>query len=163
MIIAHDIPQLRDVITEVSVRSTIKRVAATRIEFRDRADAELQEISDDPIALYAFNPLYTTPLIRKPGGGEPYIAPVPQLLLRRLADGPYYMLLDADRTTFTEAFGPVFQQYLRWELLTARSDGRLREVEPFLDASDDARVRSRRPSMQLQQLSRCRGVGFRHE
>lgn len=130
--INHGLRSLDSLVNEETVRRTLPLISCTVAEFRPLADADAAGVIDPRQEHWAFNPLYTRPLVHL--GGHRYIAPVPRLLIERMIDAPYFELLTADRIEFTKPFGYVFQAYVG-ELLRPFAGDRLRgEVRYATDA-----------------------------
>lgn len=61
--------------------------------------------------VYAFNPLWSHPLIRIEGGAK-IICPIPGLLVRRMTDGLYFDIAGHDVDALSAHMGPAFQDYV---------------------------------------------------
>jgi hypothetical protein len=132
--ISHGLSLLDPLVNEETVLRTLPLISCTAEEFRASADIEAAGLVDPRQEHWAFNPLYTRPLVHL--GGRRYIAPVPRLLIERMIDAPYFELLTADGIEFTKRFGYVFQAYVG-ELLRPFAGDRLR---PELRYATDART-----------------------
>jgi hypothetical protein len=120
-VIDHELPSLAPVINKTTVEATLDMVAASFERLRREARTELAGIEDSPAQTFAFNPLVTHPVINLPHD-RGYLVPLPRLLLRRLVDAPYYVLLDKDHANFTEWLGPAFEEYVGWLLRPSCGD-----------------------------------------
>jgi hypothetical protein len=81
-------------------------------QFRDRCDGDA--VDNPQHGLYSYNPLEHTPLVRTQRSG--YVIPVPSLFEDRISLGLYDDLQRAYGSTFTAAFGHVFEAYVGWLL-----------------------------------------------
>lgn len=71
----------------------------------------------DEAWMYAWNPLYDTPLVGiEPAHPERTICPLPSLLLRRVSEGLFYNI--KEDVGFQNAYGSAFQNYVGYVLRT---------------------------------------------
>lgn len=95
-----------------TIERTLPFISCTRAQFQERARRETAGLIDLRGDHWAFNPLQSYPMIRVAGSDSLYVVPVPRLLLERLIEAPYYILLEADGETFTGPFGYLFEAYV---------------------------------------------------
>ena len=112
----HELEPLRDMVTPETVAKVIPLVSCTRKDFIERVQRETAGMVDERHDHFAFNPLYAAPLIAMPESTKQFVVPVPRLILERILEAPYYLLLEADGDRFTGPFGYVFEAYVGWLL-----------------------------------------------
>lgn len=100
-----------------NVKIFLATVAASVKRFRELDTAKPQHLDR-----YEFNPLFQCPLVEVPGSG--YIAPIPDLLIWRIEDAPYWELRkkfhgDGKANQFATFFGKeLFERYVGLQLAT---------------------------------------------
>lgn len=135
-------PNFKEIVREVpaeSIREVFPRhYAATFPEFRELA---LANSTDRDLPRFDFNPLTARPFLQMPDGR--YLAPVPQLVLRRAsATALYYIALDAiaddsERDAFFADLGALFQAYVGMQLAQLPECAIQPEIEHNGDRSVD--------------------------
>lgn len=76
--------------------------------------------------MYDLNPLFLFPIVRPwshndrvPYSKDRMIAPVPNLIAYRMSTGVYYQLFNEYKTSFSDSFGIIFENYVGWILKEA--------------------------------------------
>ncbi len=112
----------KDVIEPVAARHFL----ASREMFR--RTAHLHSIEDRYLRRFEFNPLAVHPFVQQPDGR--YIGPSPRYALTRTSPtGLYYIGLEHGGTTFSQALGAVFEQYIGAQLGLLHPEITLHDVE----------------------------------
>ena len=98
---------------------------------RLRKEHDRLSVRDRLYRSYDFNPLVSFPLVRPwkasadmPSQIDRMVAPLPNLLLNKVATGVYNMMLDTYGMEFTQWFGYAFEEYVG-EVLQASVDSAL--------------------------------------
>lgn len=84
----------------------VELVSGTHSEFKRRSRDLAGPSADIRYELYRFNQLRRFPAIDI--GGAKFVTVDPELVIARTTLGMFYDLWDADKTTFTQSFGPRF-------------------------------------------------------
>lgn len=84
----------------------VSLVSGTQAEFKTRSRDLAGPSADIRYELYRFNQLRRFPAIDI--GGARFVTVDPELVVARTTLGMFYDLWDADKTTFTQSFGPRF-------------------------------------------------------
>jgi hypothetical protein len=73
--------------------------------------------------MYDLNPLFLFPVVRPwshnsriPYSKDRMVVPVPNLIAYRMSTGVYYQLFNEYKSDFSDSFGIVFENYVRWIL-----------------------------------------------
>lgn len=88
----------------------LDRVSCSRDAFRVAAHQPAYVVGDERFTQYEFNPLLRFPLIELSGGR--FLAPDPDLMLKRVTLGLFYDLFERDGVKFSERFGDVLDRFV---------------------------------------------------
>lgn len=112
----------KNVIEPVAARHFL----ASREMFRQTADAH--PVEDRYLRRFQFNPLAVHPFVEQPDGR--YIGPSPRYALTRASPtGLYYIGLEHGGPAFSQALGPVFEEYVGAQLGLLSPELMLHDIE----------------------------------
>lgn len=113
--------RIQELLVPDKVRAFLKTASADQEQFRRIASEK--SLVGTGLARYDYNPLFEAPLIEIDGSG--FIAPVPDMLVWRIEDAPYWELRNHYRgvgayNPFADFFGKeIFERYVGLQLMAA--------------------------------------------